>query len=307
MPSFILRQLDPQFWAQVQAKAAAEGSTVKAVILRLLAAWLAAVVLLSVTGCGSSPTAPTVEPSLPPILTGPPAFVPPAFTLAGRTTCGGPTETAWTLTMADAGRDGARFSTVVAHTDVGGCIKTQDNRRVNDSALLGVHGDTSYAAHAAGATTFIYAAGAFTCGTSQVTITLTAEDGRPILTVLDTSIDYGPCVVALPPFNPTPAPPLPPVPPTPPPFMGTITASATSVPVGTTITFTAAVMNLNPGETVTSYQWDLDSNGSYEASTATPTRTSAPYLIAGGYVAQVLVTTSSKRTNVVGVQFTVTD
>jgi len=62
MPSFILRQLDPEFWAKVQAKAAAEGTTVKAVILRLLAAWLAAVILLSVTGCAyKNPTAPTVD------------------------------------------------------------------------------------------------------------------------------------------------------------------------------------------------------------------------------------------------------
>src|SRR4026207_1421752 len=65
MPSFILRQLDPEFWAKVQAKAAAEGTTVKAVILRLLAAWLAAVIVLSITACGyHNPTAPT-PPALP--------------------------------------------------------------------------------------------------------------------------------------------------------------------------------------------------------------------------------------------------
>src|SRR4026207_1816896 len=67
MPSFILRQLDPEFWAKVQAKAAAEGTTVKAVILRLLAAWLAAVIVLSITACGyHNPTAPTPPPPPPP-------------------------------------------------------------------------------------------------------------------------------------------------------------------------------------------------------------------------------------------------
>src|SRR4026207_1162560 len=73
MPSFILRQLDPEFWAKVQAKAAAEGTTVKAVILRLLAAWLAAVIVLSITACGyHNPTAPT-----PPALPQPGAPTPP--------------------------------------------------------------------------------------------------------------------------------------------------------------------------------------------------------------------------------------
>jgi hypothetical protein len=302
MPSFILRQLDPEFWAKVQAKAAAEGSTVKAVILRLLAAWLAAVIVLGVVGCGSSPTSPTQTASLPPEVTLPPAYVPPAFTLDGRTTCGGPTDTAWTLTMADAGRDGARFSTVVAHTDTGGCIKTQDNRRVDDATLLGVHGDTSYAAHGAGTTTFT--AKAFTCGTSQVTITLTADDGRPILTVLDTSIDYGPCVVELPPFIPTPAPPQPP----PVPFLtASLAASAGSVPVGGTLTFTATVANLQAGETVTSYEWDLDGNLSFEFTTVSSPKTSAPYAVPGLFKATIVVTTSTGRRASGQVSFVVTN
>jgi hypothetical protein len=66
MPSFTLYDLNPEFWQRVQAKAAAEGSTVKAVILRLLAAWLAAMVLISVTGCAyKNPTAPTMPPDGP--------------------------------------------------------------------------------------------------------------------------------------------------------------------------------------------------------------------------------------------------
>ena len=69
MPSFILRQLDPEFWAKVQAKAAAEDTTVKAVILRLLAAWLAAGVVLMVAACGGkgSPLAPGVATAAVPV------------------------------------------------------------------------------------------------------------------------------------------------------------------------------------------------------------------------------------------------
>lgn len=53
MPSFILRNLDPDFWSQVQAKATREGVTVKALILRLLTQWLGAAVVASVTvACG---------------------------------------------------------------------------------------------------------------------------------------------------------------------------------------------------------------------------------------------------------------
>jgi Bacterial Ig-like domain (group 1) len=51
MPSFILRKLDPEFWARVQAKAAAEGTTVKAVILRLLASWLGVLTVLATITC----------------------------------------------------------------------------------------------------------------------------------------------------------------------------------------------------------------------------------------------------------------
>jgi hypothetical protein len=40
MPSFILRDLDPEFWARVQAKAKAQNVRVKELILRLLADWL---------------------------------------------------------------------------------------------------------------------------------------------------------------------------------------------------------------------------------------------------------------------------
>lgn len=40
MASFILRDIDPDFWRKVKAKAALEGVTVKAAILALLEAWV---------------------------------------------------------------------------------------------------------------------------------------------------------------------------------------------------------------------------------------------------------------------------
>jgi len=40
MPSFILRNLDPDFWARVQAKATAENVRIKDLIVQLLTQWL---------------------------------------------------------------------------------------------------------------------------------------------------------------------------------------------------------------------------------------------------------------------------
>lgn len=40
MPSFILRNIDPEFWRQVKTKAASEQVTVKDVIFGLLTDWL---------------------------------------------------------------------------------------------------------------------------------------------------------------------------------------------------------------------------------------------------------------------------
>lgn len=291
MPSFILRDLNPEFWARVQAKAAAEGTTVKALILRLLSSWLAAVLVLAVSACGGNPTAPSVESSLPPVVTLPAPFVPPAFSLDGLTTCGRPTDNAWTLVMADAGRDGARFHTVVAHGRSAGCSKPTDEQHVDDEALLGIHGETQYAPHGTGTTTFTYAATAFTCGTAEVTITLTAADGRPIVTVADALIDYGttcgiPPVAPLPPSPPGPTPaPLPPI--------VNLAASATSVSRGQTITFTADVTRLRPGETVIVYSWDLDGDGTFEFTTTTPQQTSAPYPAVGFFTANVVATTTA--------------
>jgi len=63
MPSFILRGLDSDFWARVQTKAKAEGATVKAVILRLLTAWLGVLLALAVAGCHDMQPSPVTPPA----------------------------------------------------------------------------------------------------------------------------------------------------------------------------------------------------------------------------------------------------
>lgn len=63
-PSFILRDIDPALWRKVKAKAALEGATVKAVILKLLAKWVSCIVAMLAVGCAyqAPPTAPTIIP-----------------------------------------------------------------------------------------------------------------------------------------------------------------------------------------------------------------------------------------------------
>lgn len=61
MPTFILRAIDPALWTRIQAKAAAEGVTVKALILKAIAQYVAlvALILLSTACAASLPTEPT--------------------------------------------------------------------------------------------------------------------------------------------------------------------------------------------------------------------------------------------------------
>jgi hypothetical protein len=55
MPTFILRAIDADLWSRVTAKAAAEGCTVKQLVLKALAQYVAIVVLvLLTTACGAS-------------------------------------------------------------------------------------------------------------------------------------------------------------------------------------------------------------------------------------------------------------
>jgi hypothetical protein len=65
MPSFILGNLDPACWSRVQARSPAKGTTVKAVILRVLSCWLGVLTLLATINCG-------YEVPPPPVLVFPP-------------------------------------------------------------------------------------------------------------------------------------------------------------------------------------------------------------------------------------------
>jgi hypothetical protein len=90
----------------------------------------------------------------------------------------------------------------------------------------------------------------------------------------------------------------------------TLTPSATSVPRGWTLSFTATVNNLTSGETDFVYQWDLDGDaaGVFEGTSTIPTRTSAPYMTAGFTTAHVVVVSrSSGRVGMGGVTFVITN
>jgi PKD repeat protein len=86
-----------------------------------------------------------------------------------------------------------------------------------------------------------------------------------------------------------------------------LAASATTVPVGATITFTATVVGLASGETIIAYQWDLDATAGYEATTTVNTRTSAAFSVSGLFTAKLLVTTSTARTVMATTTYVVTD
>jgi hypothetical protein len=102
--------------------------------------------------------------------------------------------------------------------------------------------------------------------------------------------------------------PPPPPPPPPPSVTVTLRSSAPTVVVLVgTLTFTAAVTNLNAGEGVTAYQWDLDGAAGYEATTTANMRTSAPYPTHGMYTAKVQATTSTGRSVTGTVGFFVTN
>jgi hypothetical protein len=112
----------------------------------------------------------------------------------------------------------------------------------------------------------------------------------------------------IPPPPPPQAPPAPPAPAPPAPAVATVTltASPSTVEVGWTPTFTATPENLAAGETVSFYQWDLDGNGTNEATSTANTR---PFTFQahGIYTARVHMTTSTGRTATGTARVTVTN
>ena len=93
----------------------------------------------------------------------------------------------------------------------------------------------------------------------------------------------------------------------PPTLTATLTSSAGTVPVGSTLNFTATVGGLATGETMTAYQWDLDATAGYESTTIVNTRTSAIYSTGGMFTAKLLVTTSTGRTVTATTNYVVTN
>jgi hypothetical protein len=262
MPSFILRQLDPEFWAKVQAKAAAEGTTVKAVILRLLTAWLAAVILLSVTGCGyKNPTQPTIDTPQP----GVPARleidnVPGTGDQAGTA--------AITARVIDA------FATALEHQTV---------------TFVATAGTLS-------------AASAQTDAKGIARTTITAPQGGVTITATASGITAKTLAAVQPPLPPpppvepppvSPPPPPPPIPPPPPPEPGTYSVTLRATPpdilVGGTTTLVATVSGMNDAPMPpSSFTWNC---GNGTAATTTPSASSScVYLTTGIFLAQVTAT-----------------
>lgn len=157
--------------------------------------------------------------------------------------------------------------------------------------------------------------------------TLTAPAGV-VSIIATTSALETTALIAMQPTTPVQAPPAPfPVPqpsapipapaptPTPSPSAPTVTAilssrspSGTTVAVGGTLTFSVTVANLQAGETITAFQWDLDGDkdGVFEFTTTSSQQTSTPYTAHGLFTARVKVTTSTGRSAIGTLPFVVT-
>ncbi|MGE3511349.1 MAG: hypothetical protein AB7N65_20965 [Vicinamibacterales bacterium] len=123
----------------------------------------------------------------------------PQFVVDGPTGCvrAGSDILRWVVDVSDAGPSPLRF-VALAHNAVDpGCAHTTDNPR----ARVELSGVADYASHAAGRTTFTFDPRSFTCGRSQVDVSIFDAQGQEIL-IVGMVVDYG---TACPP--PPPAPP----------------------------------------------------------------------------------------------------
>ena len=258
MPSFILRQLDPEFWAKVQAKAAAEGTTVKAVILRLLAAWLAAVIVLSVTACGyQNPTAPTVDT--------------PAVSTAA----------ASIQLLAASRKDGLM--------DVTAVVMTIDGRHVPGAAV-------SFTASVGTITPELAQTDADGRAQALLTATepstVTASSGTLTTSVKLLSSVPAPVEPGTPQPFPPPAPPapVPPFVPRPGTYLVTMTAAPASVTVGGSSTLSVTVQRTDDAPPPAAYAWAC---GNGPTVTTTTPSTSCAYPATGTFTARVTVSGGS--------------
>lgn len=92
----------------------------------------------------------------------------------------------WVVDISDAGPSPLRF-VALAHNAVDpGCARTIDNPR----ARVELSGVAEYASHAAGRTTFTFDPRSFTCGRSQVDVSIFDARGHEIL-IVGMVVDYG--------------------------------------------------------------------------------------------------------------------
>lgn len=266
MPSFILRDLNPEFWSQVQAKATREGITIKALILRLLSQWLAAaVVLLLTVSCGyHAPNAPT--PSAPIDETVP-------YTLSLGATVGfGPDAGHATVNAKVQNVKGAPMAgvSVAFLTDVGEFSATPVSTGPDGLAT----------------TTITASSTAAIVATAGTLTTKTLVTSQPV-----------------PPPPTQPAPPILPPPPPPPPGPGPLTvtlATNGAVTVGTQTLFTA---NVAGGSAVRSVAWTFGDNTTFFGASTTTGHT---YAAVGSYPAGVIVTDTGGRSATANATATVT-
>jgi len=283
VPSFILRNLDPDFWQRVQRKAADQGTTVKDLILRLLAAWLAAAFMLLTVGCAETlPTAPesTIIP--------PRAGVPARLDLSASPGVGA---------QGGTGSITARVLDGLAAAVPGVTVTFSASSGTLDAAAAVTDGNGIARTTIAGPTGVVQVAASI--GTLESKTQLAIQPPPPPATTPPT-----PFPTPQPPATPTPTPTPTPAPL--PEFSVKLTNNFASVPVGGAIDFVATVTNPG-GETITSYEWDLDDTTGFEFTTVVPTKQSKPMTKAGRFTATVKVTSASNRTALGTVTYVVTN
>ena len=142
-------------------------------------------------------------------------------------------------------------------------------------------------------------------GTKTSTITATAGE---LTTTMDLRVHVPQVFPPSTPPPPRPPPELPPtIPPAPAPPGLTLSSNSGTVAVGSSLMFTAAVSELNAGETVLYYQWDLDGDGDVEKTTTVNTAASPVYDAHGPLTARVNIATSTGRTASAGRGIVVTN
>jgi len=283
VPSFILRNLDPEFWQRVQLKAAAEGTTVKALILRLLSSWLAAAVVVLMIGCAEKlPTSPST------LVGQPQAGVPARLELNASPGIGAQGGTGTITARVVDGLAGNVPGVTVTFTVSDGTLDASS--AVSDGnglAKVSITGPT---------------------GVVQVTASTGTLQSKTQLAIQPVPPPAIPVTPFPAPQPPPPAPQPTPPPPPPPVTLSVVLDCSDSVAVGAPINCTAAVTNTVSTDTlIVAYQWDLDGVSGFDFTTTGPSKTSDNQTKNGLFTATVKVTTAGGRTATGSTGFVVTN